>query len=526
MSGGFSGLNTSLTGLFSASRKLDVINHNVGNANTPGYSRQVAVQEAVRPYPVFDGSGMAGKGSYVSSIDRVRNEYMDMRYWSQNQVKGDSSVKEKMLMDIEGILGEPSESGITTVMNEFFNSLHDLNKEPSNASARSAVLQNAITFTRYFNSIAGNLDKFQAEINQNVSSTVKEINSLGNQIAKLNKQIFDFEVSGNIANDLRDKRTYLIDQLSGLVDTDVQEVVRGTLPNGSPDVRTVIRVAGEVFVDDTKTEELELFARGEKLNDEDIPDIYEVKWPNGRMVEVKSGELNGYLSSRDGNSGVNGSPNFKGIPFYKSKLDEFVQTFAKAFNEGTESALGHASGYGMATGENPPTSGIRFFTPSGGNEQGLDTESFLDGAQNKEEVESRYDNLTARNFSVSKDILDGYFNIATSTDPDFSGNSDIVKDLIGLRHDIGLFEEGAPEDFYRNIVTTLAVDLQQAKRISDNSQIILSLTENRRLSESGVSIDEEMADMIKQQQAYSASASLINTWGEIYDILINRTGLR
>lgn len=525
MSGAFSGLNTSLSGLFAASRKLDVINHNVGNANTPGYSRQEAVQKAAKAYPAFDGSGLVGKGSYIETIDRIRNEYMDTRFWSQNQVNGEASVKEKMLMDIEGILGEPSESGITTVMQEFFNSLHDLNKEPDSASARSAVMQNAITFTRYFNNISENLDKFQAEINQNISSTVKEINALGSQIVKVNKQIFDFEISGHTANDLRDKRTLLIDQLSGLIDTEVQEINRGVLPDGSDDMRTVIRVGGNVFIDDTEIEELELIARDEKLNKEDIQDLYKVQWNNGDEVEVKSGELNGYLMVRDGNSGLSQSPNFKGIPFYQSKLDDFVRTFAKAFNEGTENTTGHAFGYGISNDESDPPTGIRFFTTSNEDGEGIETEKFLDGAQSEEEINDRYDYLTAKHFSVSKEILDGYFNIATSIDPELAGNSDIIKGLIDLRHDKGLFEEGAPEDFYRNVVTTLAVDLQQASRLRVNSSNILTLTENRRIAESGVSIDEEMANMIRQQQVYSASASLINTWNEIYDILLNRTGL-
>ena len=526
MGSAFSGLNTSVSGLFSARRNLDVINHNVGNASNPGYSRQYAVQEAAKPYPVFDGSGMAGKGSYITTIEQVRNKYIDMRYWQQNQVNGEAAIKEEMLMDIEGVFAEPSESSVAKVMDEFFNALHELDKEPANASVRSGALQSALAFTDTVNSVAANLEKLQVGINQNISSMVKEVNVLGGQIAKLNKQIFDFEMSGNVANDLRDKRTFLIDQLSQLTDISVEEVEKGTLPNGSADIRTVIRVGGNVFVDDNKFVEMELVPRAKKLNDEDIPDLFEVQWPNGDIVELKAGKLKGYIDSRDGNSAINDSPNFKGVPFYKRKLNEFVQTFAKAFNEGTDSSLGHASGYGISNEGDETLSGIRFFTPADSSGQGVDTKTFLDGAQDKEDVESMYNNLTAKNFSVSKDVLEDYSNISISTDPNFSGNSDVLKDLVSVRHDVSLFEEGAPEDFYRNVVSTNAVDLRHARRMSDNSETILTLLENRRLSESGVSIDEEMTNMVKQQQIYSASASLINTWSEIYDILINRTGLR
>ena len=89
-----------------------------------------------------------------------------------------------------------------------------------------------------------------------------------------------------------------------------------------------------------------------------------------------------------------------------------------------------------------------------------------------------------------------------------------------------MFMEGAPEDFMKSLVATLGIDSQQSVRISDNQQVIVKQIENRRLSDSGVSIDEEMANLIKFQHAYNASAKMITTMAEVYDTLINRLGLR
>jgi flagellar hook-associated protein 1 len=525
MSGSFGGFNIAVSGLFTAQKNLSVVNHNIGNANTPGYSKQESVQQALRPIMVFDGSGMVGLGSSVTTINRLRNEYMDTKYWGENKVVGEFNIKEKMLMDIESIFGEPSDSGITTIMNEFNNSLYELQKDPASPSARSAVSQNAVTLTRYFNNISGYMEKLQLGMNQNITSVVGEVNALGEQILKLGEQIFSFELTGNVANDLRDKRTLLIDKLSGLVDVRVEEVVKGKLPGGLEDKRLLISVGGSVFIDDNRIERMELVPREQPLNSEDIQGLFDVKWGNGKIVDVRGGELKGYLAVRDGN-GVNQQGNgFKGIPHYVKMLNEFVRTYAKAFNEGTENSSGHAQGFGISFDDQPIT-GIRFFTIADGNGNSLDTKTFLADANHPTEIDGLYHKITAKNFSVSADILDGYFNIAVSKDPNEKGNGDIIESLIALRHDKGLFEEGAPEDFLRAVITTLAVDLQQSTRMYNNSQIIIRLTDNRRLSEAGVSIDEEMTNMLKQQQAYSASARLINTWSEIYEILLNSTGLR
>jgi flagellar hook-associated protein 1 FlgK len=525
MSGSFSGFNVAVTGLFSAQKNLNVVNHNVGNANTPGYSRQESVQQALRPMMVFDGSGMVGLGSSVLTVNRLRNEYMDSKYWGENKVVGEFDVKEKMLRDVESIFGEPSESGITTIMNEFYNSLHELQKDPGSPSARSSVSQNAVTLTRYFNNISGYMEKLQLGMNQNITSVIGEVNSIGEQIVKLNQQIFSFELTGNVANDLRDKRTLLIDKLSNLVDVRVEEVVNGKLPGGLDDKRLLIHVGGNVFINDSRVERMHLVPREEELNQEDIQGLFDVKWGNGKIIEVRGGALKGYLEVRDGNGVNNQGNNFKGVPFYVKMLNEFVGTFAKAFNEGTGDNPGHAEGFGISF-DSQPVTGIRFFTKTDERGISLDTKSFLKDSNSQEEIDNLYKTLTAKNFSVSSDVLDGYFNISVSKDPNEKGNGDILENLIALRHDIGLFQEGAPEDFLRSVITTLAVDLQQSSRMSGNSKIIIKLTENRRLAEAGVSIDEELTNMLKHQQAYAASARLINTWSEIYEILLNNTGIR
>jgi flagellar hook-associated protein 1 FlgK len=541
MASSFFGFNVSSAGLFTAQKNLEVITHNISNANTPGYSRQQAVQESVRPDNTFDGTGMIGGGSYVSAVNRIRNEYLDVKFWGENVTAGEWDAKQSAVADIQAVFGEPSDSGFTTIMNEFFNSLQEVSKDPSSPSARSVVQQNAITLTKYFNAMSNRLEHLQASLNQNVNAQTTQINSYGEQIRKLNGQIFDYELTGHIANDLRDQRTLIIDKLSKLADISVSEVLKGKLPGGLDDKRLEISIGGKQFVSHDRRANLVLVPRETKLNVEDTEGLFDVKWEDGDNLNIRSGILKGYIDVRDGNNGQGLAPNFKGIPYYTRCLDNFVRTFAKAFNEGftdddgdgqisaEEDRTGHVDGYGLdpdgAGLLNPPTN-LRFFTTMAPitNER-LNSRDFIGDAKTRDEISAEYDKMTAKNFTIATDITSNYYSIAASDSPDEEGNIKNISKLIEVRHNAEMFAEGAPEDYMKSIITTIAIDMQQAERLQDNHKTIMNLTDTRRMSESGVSLDEEMANMVRHQQAYNASAKMVSIWAEIYEILLNKTGL-
>jgi len=543
MSGSFFGLNVAVRGLFAAQRNLSTVNHNLNNINTPGYSRQQSVQVASRPMSLADGTGMIGTGAEVISVRRVRDEYLDFKYWSENISLGEWIAKEEALSDLEAIFNEPSDSGFATIMNDFYDSLQELAKDPSSAAVRALVKQRGVTLAKYFNSMASHLEELQKDLNYKIQTKVEAVNSYATQIQQLNRQIYISELDGNIANDLRDQRTLLVDKLSQIINIEANEVVAGYLPDGREDKHFVVTISGKALVDHFTISELALVQRDEtqKLNYEDVDNLYEVRWADGNKLNIKGGELRGYLDVRDGNEGSsdgpNGltSPNYKGIPYYQKKLNEFVQTFARAFNEGyidTNSLIrgydaadtfgtGHAHGYGYGSGAT--VTGIRFFTMTE-NKQAMSSADFLgtvDPSDN-EAIYHLYDRITAKNFSVSFDILDDYNLIATSNAAGEAGNIEVLNELLGYRRNGDMFAEGAPEDFMKSLIATLGIDTEQAGNYADNQQVVVNQIINRRLSESGVSIDEEMANLVKFQHAYNASAKMIQTMNEIYETLINK----
>lgn len=524
MRGAFFGLNVAVRGLFAAQRNLDVISHNLNNVATPGYSRQYGVQQAGSPIPLYDGTGMVGTGAEVNAVKRFRDEFLDFKYWSEKVSAGEWTAKREVLADLEVTFNEPSVnelsgSGFTKITNEFYDLMQELTKNPGDESVRSALRQKALTYCKYFNSMGARFEKLQSDLNHRINTKVTEVNMLASQIGQLNKQIYTAELDGNTANDLRDQRTLLVDKLSGLVNIQASEVVVGTLPNGAQNKHFTVTISGKSLVDHQMVTELKAVQRNETLNAEDIEGLYDIKWADGNEVEIRSGELKGYLDLRDGNEGLkktassDASPDYKGIPYYIKKLNEFVRTFAKSFDEGIIDGVkvtdGHMAGYGSNN-----QTGIRFFTwlKSG---DPVSTSEFGD-----------YSNITAKNFTISKDVMDNIGNIACSSKSGEMENIDILKNLIDLRHNDSMFSEGSPEDFMKSLVVNVGIDSQQAKRIYNNQNTIVKQIENQRNSVSGVSINEEMANMIRYQHSYVACAKMITTMAEIYDTLINRTGVR
>jgi flagellar hook-associated protein 1 FlgK len=548
----FFGLNVAITGLYAAQRNLDTVGHNLSNINTEGYSRQENIQRASRAMLTYNGSGMVGTGTEVISTVRIRDAYLDYKYWSENISLGEWEVKSTQLTELERLFNEPSQNkaGFNAIMDSFFNAISDLSKNPSDLSARRVVINRGVSMAKYFNSIATHLEKLQSDLNESVKLKVDEINALASQIAQLNQKIHTFEVGGDVANDLRDQRGVLVDKLSKIININVNEVVVGKLPNGENNTHFVITVSGKALVDHVNGYKLEVVQRDKKVNvEEDIDKLYDVRWEDGNKLEITGGELKGYLDMRDGNEGLdqgNGqSPRFKGIPFYIRRLNEFVRKFALAFNEGivqtaggTDSWIkehaGHADGYGMqkpGTTVNP--TGIRFFTMTGWSNidnktTELTSDEFIDNAETVDDIVKRYKMITAKNFSVSGDLLNqqyGEYNLAASLDSGLGEDNSNLLNFLDMRENSHLFSEGTPEDYMTSLIATLGIDSQQAAQFFSSQENLTSYIDNRRVSVSGVSINEEMANLVKFQQAYNASAKMITTMAEIYDKLINGIGV-
>ena len=303
----FFGINVSTQGLFTAKTALDIVNHNISNAETPGYSRQYAVQSASKPIAT-SRTGMIGTGSEITDIKQYRSEYLDQKYWSMVNDLGQYSIKDELMSQVELLFNEPSDSGFSQHFSDMYDTLQNLTTNPGEEAYRKNFIDAANSFSDYFNNLSENLADYQRDANFGVKICVNEINAIAEQLATVNYQITNSELYGAKANDLRDERNKLIDELSEIINTEVKEIED---VNGKKTLKVTIN--GQVLVEGSYNNTLELVPRDGYLNNpEDQQDLYDVYWKTGQKLylanENVTGKLKGYLDVRDGNNGEN----FKG----------------------------------------------------------------------------------------------------------------------------------------------------------------------------------------------------------------------
>lgn len=313
----FFGLNIAYTGLLASNAAMNTTSNNIANVQTEGYSRQQVTQQASNALRVFQTYGCAGAGVETLAIERIRDEFYDGRFWDNNAQLGEYDMKQYYMQQLESYFDDDGKStGFKTIFDQLMvTGMQALLKDPNSATAKSQFVGYAGALTEYFNGMAGNLEKVQKDINQEIKLKVDQINSIAGEIATLNKQINTIELTGVKANELRDRRTLLIDELSKIVDVEVKETPIIDANNENRETganRYMVRIAGgQMLVDGSDYNGLECVARTsyEKVNQTDIDGLYDIYWADGQKFNLYNasmgGDLAGLVQMRDGNNGEN-----------------------------------------------------------------------------------------------------------------------------------------------------------------------------------------------------------------------------
>lgn len=547
MSNGFLGLNIALSGLFANQRQLGIVSHNVANAGTKGYSRQLMDTQAYNPYHLPGGMGAIGRGVDVTPVRQVRDEYLDYKLRFENSVKNEWNARTEVLKQLEDIFNEPSEFGLSTRLDKFYEALRTWQENPENLTARATLRQNVIAFSEGMRRTSNMLKDIQKDLNFQFRSAVDTINGYAQKIRDMNEAIHKAELEGGRSNDLRDRRNLLVDELSDYVNVEYYE---------DDKKRFHVLVGGQHLVSHYRADEFKMTPREVRLNDDDGYGIYEATWSNGNEIFLRSGKLKGLKDVRDNISG-----DLKGIPYYIDRLNEFVSTFVTEMNEV------HASGYGLdgSTGNflfttNGMTSDefrshVKTKGLNGGN--AIDTtESVMAGVDALPEAEKlakirsnietilgnnpnyahktifrmdgRYyivDKIKASELSASADIEDLNKLAAATKKENLAGDASNAMKMIQTRHNLDMYDWGSPDDFIKSLVSNLGVDAQDAYRVAANQEMLVKEYHVDRDSVMSVSLDEEVSSMMKFQTAYAANARMVNVFDEMLDLLVNRLGL-
>jgi flagellar hook-associated protein 1 FlgK len=471
-------------------RALDVTGHNISNANTAGYSRQEAVLKTTDPYTVQGlnkpGSpGQVGTGVDIQEIKRARDLFLDAQVRTENKSLGYWDVKKDALNKIEVIINEPSDSGLRTVLDQFWESWQELSKNPQSVSVRSVVRQRGIAVAETFNHLDRQYQDLQKDLNETVKIKVDDINSIAQQIADINRQVINTEINGDHANDLKDKRDQLIDQLSKIVNINVQESGTGAIS---------VQINGVNLFTSSGNKVADTLA----VNLNVVTGVYDMEWQAASLplnyIDLQGGELKGLLEARGYGTPPLGTPPLTGIiPGMRSDLDLLASRLL------TELNLVHSGGYGLdgSTGNN-------FF--SGTDAADIAIDPVISGS---------LDAIAASNEAP----LAGPIPVV--------GNGGNAIDIAQIKQNSYLIVAGFTgtiDDYYRSQTGKLGVLSQEAGRMVDNQTLLLDQLDQRRQSYSGVSLDEEMANMLKFQHAYNAAAKIVNAFDEMLETIINRLG--
>jgi flagellar hook-associated protein 1 FlgK len=228
MSGAYLGLDIAKKGVMTSQKALNVVGHNVTNAETKGYSRQEVSLKADIALSV-QGAGQVGTGVVLDEIKRIRDEFIDEQIRKQNAFQGHMDTLSENLTTLQTIFNEPSEYNLRASLDLFFQSMEDVNSQPENDSVRVTMLERARSLTSQIQVTAKQFDQNLARVNGDISLAVDKINSLAKSIGSLNLQIQKVQNADQNPNDLMDARDQLIDELSEQVNISVRTDSSGTL---------------------------------------------------------------------------------------------------------------------------------------------------------------------------------------------------------------------------------------------------------------------------------------------------------
>lgn len=308
----FFGLSIASSGIRAANAALNTTANNIANTHTDGYSRQQVTQEAADALRLFTTYGCAGAGVDTVAIERVRDEFYDLRFRNNNSTLGEYDIKKYYTQSIEDYLDDDGDTGFEAIFDEFMRALQDVKNNPSLRDYKAAFIASTQKLAEYFNTTAGNLQALQKDVNEEIKLRVERINSITSEIATMNKQINVVEMTGTRANQLRDKRDLLLDELSEIVDIKTEEY-----PITDPydperetgGTRFIVSIAGnQPIVDGGDYHKLECRSRAdnEKVNQSDADGLYDIYWDNGNDFNLNNasmgGSLKGLVAMRDGNN--------------------------------------------------------------------------------------------------------------------------------------------------------------------------------------------------------------------------------
>lgn len=480
MSSGLFGI--ARTALLAHQTSLQVVSHNIANAETPGYSRQRPMLSANTPVRMPYGN--IGTGVSFDGIERQRDVLLDQSFRSASSLLGESTTRRDLLSQVEGIFGEPADAGMAASLDQFWSSFSDLATSPGSLSAKAVVQQRGRQLAQLFNDYDTRLTQTREQVTTRLDSLVSQVNQFAEQVAELNGRILTAESTGTVASDLRDQRDLLIDQLSSLA---------GARAEPQRDGSVTVLLGNSTLVDGTSARPLRLQQDPPVPPPAVMPSDIPVKLTLGNSVDrlaPLAGELKGLVDV------INTD-----VPTLRGRLDTLASSIVSTVN------TAHTAGFVFAGATIPGVAAGDFF------DAGTVTDPVRAG--------------TMKLFSA---IELNSANIASSGDINAPLDNSVAMSLASLRNNTtavsytgpgGVTETAGFGTFFRTTVTRLGLDVRGSTDDASVRSILVDQADARRQSVSGVSTDEELIQLMRVQQSYTAATKLIKTADEMLQTLLS-----
>ena len=507
MAGLFGVLNAGTNGMSAAQAAMQTTSNNISNANTEGYSRQRVNLVTNNPY-TLSGVGQLGTGVRMESVTRVVDDYLVKQTFTENASLEKFTQKADVLGELESVFNEPSETGLNNKLTEFYESWKYLGNNPELTTSKTMVSQQAQTLTDTVSHMGAQLDTLQEGTVQAISKKVLDFNTKVEQLESINTQIFSVITKGEMPNTLLDQRDQLVGELSGITSLEVKTDAYQ---------RTFISIEGEEILGANKRQVLSVAigaASGDgtriSTNGSTSKTVESSEaFPAGTLLLQQTAEDGSAqfteLSSKSGH--ISGSQEAlveidRGI----QELNQLVSTVAKAVN------LVHSdNGTGIPffdLGDDPDKVISNFKVNAAITE---DPSKIVSGKSLTGQIAG--DGTRARAIA---DIQSAALSYAAEEPLAF--DADTMK--------ITAQPNGTTTaDAYNDIITRVGISKQQADFMMENQNEVVSFLEQRKSSISGVSINEEVVNIMKFQSAFQANAKVLAVTSEMLDTLINRTGV-
>ncbi len=417
----------------------------------------------------------------------MKDDFIHQQLNLEMQALGYWAKRDDILREIEVTFLEPSESGIRNTLDMFFSSLQELSNNPESQAVRALVRERAVVLADTIRGTYNQLDPLRKQLDSEIRDKVSQINAIAGQIADLSREISIVISAGHVPNDLLDKRDDLVRQLSRIVDVSVVERAHGQLAIG---------IGGVNLVDGVHRREI-------VAQDADGDGFLDLTWKGTNVeVSVRSGELAALLEGRD-----------HVVPQQMEMLNDFARDLIVRVNEI------HSAGYGLSETFDP--NDYEPYDPDGGPPPSPVGRNFF----KVDTSDPAFLAKAAANIALADEILADAGNIAASFNGAIGDGSNALRLAALQRERFMLGNTAAPGDYLASAISDLGVHAQKAARMVEHQEVLLGHLERLDASVSGVSLDEELSNLIQFQHAYAAASRLVTTIDESIDTIINRMGL-